>query len=154
MPSAPLTVTLTAVDLEDEQDVAAFVAFINRNYRSEFPVDPALLRDPLHRFFWARDPAGAVVGSAAYVRRTAFLAESIKTVVDPTQRLRGLGAAISRAIEDEIRRAGFKKVMSTIYIDNIPMIVIKLRQGYIIEGLHRDHEKPGLHEYSLGKPLV
>ena len=44
--------------------------------------------------------------------------------------------------------------MSTIYIDNIPMIVIKLRQGYIIEGLHRDHERPGLHEYSLGKVLA
>ena len=41
--------------------------------------------------------------------------------------------------------------MSTILITNIPMIVIKLRQGYIIEGIHMDHEKPGLHEYSLGK---
>ena len=148
-----LPVTLTAVDLADDRDVAAFVAFINRNYASQFPVDAALVRDPLHRFFWARDPAGALVGSAAYVRKTAFLAETIKTVVDPAHRQRGVGAAISRAIEDELRRAGYKKAMSTIYIDNIPMIVIKLRQGYIVEGLHRDHEKPGLHEYSLGKPL-
>lgn len=110
--------------------------------------------DFLYCFFWAHDPAGALVGSAAYVRRTAFLAESIKTVVDPAHRQRGVGAAISQAIEDEIRRAGFTKAMSTIYIDNIPMIVIKLRQGYIVEGLHRDHEKPGLHEYSLGKRLI
>lgn len=157
MPTATLTlttVTLTAVDLADERDVAAFVGFINAHYASQFPVDAALVHDAAHRFFWAHDRAGALVGSTAYVRKTAFLAESIKTVVDPAHRQRGVGAAISQAIEDEIRRAGFTKAMSTIYIDNIPMIVIKLRQGYVVEGLHRDHEKPGLHEYSLGKGLL
>lgn len=153
-PTSPCRVTLRAVDLADEREVAALIAFVNANYRSPFPIDAELIRDRLHRFFWAQDDAGARVGSAAYVRKTAFLAESIKTVVDPAHRQRGVGAAISRAIEDEIRRAGFTKVMSTIYIDNIPMIVIKLRQGYIIEGLHRDHERPGLHEYSLGKLLT
>ncbi|MBK9753005.1 MAG: GNAT family N-acetyltransferase [Nannocystis sp.] len=149
-----LRVTLRAVDLADEREVATLIAFVNANYRSPFPIDAELVRDRLHRFFWAHDDAGARVGSAAYVRKTAFLAESIKTVVDPAHRQRGVGAAISRAIEAEIRRAGFTKAMSTIYIDNIPMIVIKLRQGYIIEGLHRDHEQPGLHEYSLGKLLT
>lgn len=153
MSAETLPVTLTAVDLGDDADVAAFVAFINANYKSPFPVDAATVRDPQRRYFWAHDPAGAKVGTAAYVRKTAFLAETVKTVVDPAHRKRGLGAAISRAIEDELRRAGFKKAMSTIYIDNIPMIVIKLRQGYIVEGLHHDHEQPGLHEYSLGKLL-
>jgi hypothetical protein len=33
------------------------------------------------------------------------------------------------------------------------MIYIKLKQGYLFEGFHPDHEKPGLHEYSLGKVL-
>ena len=149
-----LRVTLRAVDLADEREVAALIAFVNASYRSPFPIDAELVRDRLHRFFWAHDDAGARVGSAAYVRKTAFLAESIKTVVDPAHRQRGVGAAISRAIEAELRSAGFTKAMSTIYIDNIPMIVIKLRQGYIIEGLHRDHERPGLHEYSLGKVLA
>jgi len=44
--------------------------------------------------------------------------------------------------------------MTMIYIDNLPMIFIKLKQGYRFEGFHPDHEKPGLHEYSFGKVLI
>ena len=83
--------------------------------------------------------------------RTKYLAESVKTVVDPARRLKGVGVLISQAVEAEVRRAGFTKIMSTILIHNIPMIIIKIRHGYLIEGIHMDHEKPGLHEYSLGK---
>ena len=75
----------------------------------------------------------------------------MKTVVDPAHRRGGFGGALSLAIEAQVRADGFKKIMSTILITNVPMIVIKLRQGYIVEGIHMDHEKPGLHEYSLGK---
>ena len=33
------------------------------------------------------------------------------------------------------------------------MLFIKLKEGFLAEGMHTDHEKPGLHEYSLGKLL-
>ncbi len=56
-------------------------------------------------------------------------------------------------MEREVRRAGFKKIRSTIYANNLPMIGIKLAQGFQIEGFHPDHDAPGLHEYSLGKVL-
>ena len=42
----------------------------------------------------------------------------------------------------------------TVYIENLPMILIKLRQGYRFEGFHPDHERPGWHEYSFGKLLT
>lgn len=148
-------IALQAVNADDDKDVDALVAFVNQHYASELPLEREGLKNGHYRFFWARfvdDGAGGpVVGATAYVPKTKYLAESVKTVVDPARRKAGVGAGISQAIEDEVRRAGFTKIMSTILINNIPMIIIKLRQGYIIEGIHMDHEKPGLHEYSLGK---
>jgi GNAT superfamily N-acetyltransferase len=150
-----LVVRLVAVDAADDAAVDELVAFVNAHYASELPLERAGLKDGHYRFFWAMDAAtGERLGCSAYVPRTRFLAESVKTVVDPARRRKGVGAAISQAIEDEVRRAGFTKIMSTILIHNIPMIVIKLKQGYLIEGIHMDHEKPGLHEYSLGKVFV
>ena len=144
-------VRLVALDANDDDAVDAVVSFVNRHYPSELPLARAGIKHGHYRFFWAQNAANDVVGATAYVPRTRFLAESVKTVVDPRHRQQGLGAAISRAIEAEVRAAGFSKIMSTILINNIPMIIIKLRQGYLIEGIHMDHEKPGLHEYSLGK---
>jgi GNAT superfamily N-acetyltransferase len=150
-----MTVRLRAVDRDDDADVDAVVAFVNAHYQSELPLERAGVKDGHYRFFWAVDHgdggSGVVVGATAYVAKTKYLAESVKTVVDPARRKKGVGAAISLAIEHEVRRAGFSKIMSTILIHNIPMIIIKLKQGYLIEGIHMDHEKPGLHEYSLGK---
>jgi RimJ/RimL family protein N-acetyltransferase len=147
---------LIAVDDTDPKDRVALVAFVNAHYASELPLDEKPLVQGHLKMFWARDDVDGrdtVVGVTGYVKKTPYLAESVKTVMDPAFRGRGLGVQLSQAIEDEVRRAGFKKVMSTILIGNIPMIVIKLRQGFIIEGIHMDHEKPGLHEYSLGKVL-
>jgi GNAT superfamily N-acetyltransferase len=152
-PAVPaVVVSLEPVDATDHDAVSALVTFVNTHYPSELPLEPTDVHNGHYRFFWANDAAdGARLGCTAYTQKTKYLAESVKTVVDPARRRHGVGAAISLAIEEEVRRAGFKKIMSTILITNIPMIVIKLRQGYLIEGIHMDHEKPGLHEYSLGK---
>jgi GNAT superfamily N-acetyltransferase len=151
-PPATTAVHLTPVDEKDDVAVDELVAFVNAHYKSELPLEREGLKDGHYRFFWAFDvDSGARVGCCAYVQKTRYLAESVKTVVDPAQRKKGVGAAISQAIENEVRRAGFTKIMSTILITNVPMIIIKLKQGYLIEGIHMDHEKPGLHEYSLGK---
>jgi hypothetical protein len=151
-PVAALAVALTAVDRHDPDAVSELVAFVNAHYRSELPLDGDDVVNGHYRFFWATDASdGSRLGCSAYVPKTKYLAESVKTVVDPVRRQAGVGAAISQAIEAEVRGAGFTKIMSTILVTNIPMIVIKLRQGYLIEGIHMDHEKPGLHEYSLGK---
>jgi GNAT superfamily N-acetyltransferase len=152
-PAVPaVVVSLKPVDATDHDAVSTLVTFVNTHYPSELPLEATAVASGHYHFFWAVDVAdGARLGCTAYTAKTKFLAESVKTVVDPGRRRHGVGAAISLAIEEEVRRAGFKKIMSTILITNIPMIVIKLRQGYLVEGIHMDHEKPGLHEYSLGK---
>lgn len=93
-------------------------------------------------------------GITGFSYKTPVLAETIKTTIFDEYRGKGLGRALSLAIEDECRKLGIKKVMTTIYHFNHAMISIKLKQGYIIEGYHPDHEAPGFHEYSLGKKLL
>lgn len=96
---------------------------------------------------------GKQVGITGYSIKTPTLAETVKTTVFDEYRGQGLGGLLSQAIEDECKRIGIKKVISTIYYFNHTMVHIKLKQGYTIEGYHPDHEKPGFHEYSLGKIL-
>jgi RimJ/RimL family protein N-acetyltransferase len=96
---------------------------------------------------------GEQIGLTGFDQKTPYLAETVKTTIFTPFQGRGLGKLLSQEIEDECRRQGIKKVMTTIYATNVAMIHIKLKQGYIIEGYHPDHEAPGFHEYSLGKIL-
>ncbi|MGZ3688533.1 MAG: GNAT family N-acetyltransferase [Bdellovibrionota bacterium] len=145
---------LEAIDEKDAQAVRDVAHFVNSNYPYAVPVEEATIASGKLKLFWAKDAAtGALVGATGYFTRTPFLAETAKTVLAPAYRGKGVGAILSQVIEDEVRRAGFKKIMSSILITNLPMIIIKLKQGYIFEGTHYDHDKPGLHEYTLGKVL-
>jgi hypothetical protein len=96
---------------------------------------------------------GKQIGITGYSFKTPTLAETIKTTVFNEYRGQKLGMLLSQTIEDECKRIGIKKIISTIYYFNHPMVAIKLKQGYTIEGYHPDHEAPGFHEYSLGKVL-
>lgn len=158
-----MTVKLVPIDGADAHARSELVAFVNKHYASELPLSEEPLANGTIQFFWAvraapvgsdgSDGGDERVGCTAYIAKTKYLAESVKTVVDPRYRGQRLGEAISQAIEDEVKARGFTKIMSTILVGNLPMIFIKLKQGFLVEGIHMDHEKPGLHEYSLGKVL-
>lgn len=143
---------LVPVDLSSTEDRSAWAAFLNQHYQASFPVDEATPLAGHQRYFWVRS-GGQTVGTTGYIARSPHLAETVKTVVAPECRGKGFGDGISRLIEAEVRAKGFGKVMTTIYVTNLTMIFIKLRQGYLFEGFHPNHEKPGWHEYSLGKFL-
>lgn len=96
---------------------------------------------------------GEQIGLSGISLKTPTLAETVKTVIFDEFRGQGFGKHLSQRIEDECRKLGIKKVMTTIYFFNHSMINIKIKQGYTIEGYHPDHEAPGFHEYSLGKVL-
>ncbi len=146
-------VILKAADVRDAQAAREVAEFVSRHYQGAVPVTAESVMAGSTRYFWAFVGTDRV-GITAYVARTPTLAETVKTVIDPAHRGKGLGAKLSLAIEEEVRLAGFKKIMTTVYIDNHAMILIKLKQGYRFEGFHPDHEKPGWHEYSFGKVLA
>lgn len=154
----PRQIILRSISLEKSSELKWLHHFIITYHSTPKVIMPSLrdLRVSTHRYFRALakfpgNPKLVVVGISSYEIRTRFLAETQKTVIDPRFRGQGWGRAVSEAIEKEVKRAGFKKVRTTIYVNNLKMIQIKLDQGYTIEGFHPDHEAPGVHEYSLGK---
>ncbi len=94
------------------------------------------------------------IGISGIAFKTPTLAETVKTTIFDEFQGKSLGKVLSNEIEQECKRLGIKKVMTTIYHFNHAMISIKLKQGYTIEGYHPDHEAPGYHEYSLGKIII
>ena len=153
MSSKPTTqspVRLVPIDATDPQARAEIITFVNSNLALGLPVEDDSVRLGKLILFWAYDRSQRI-GVSGFYEKTPFLAETAKTVIAPEARGKGYGSGLSQAIEDECRRRGYKKVVTTIYVTNLPMIFIKLKQGYFFEGFHRDHDRPGLHEYTLGK---
>jgi GNAT superfamily N-acetyltransferase len=141
---------LVEIDRTSPQACAEVVQFVNKNLVLGLPLDEDTVRLGKIVLFWAV-VGNDRVGVTGYYHKTPFLAETAKTVIAPEFRGHGHGVVLSQAIEDEVRKRGYKKVATTIYVTNLPMIFIKLKQGYHFEGFHRDHDRPGLHEYSMGK---
>jgi GNAT superfamily N-acetyltransferase len=145
-----MEIRLVEVKRESAEERAEVVSFVNKHLVLGLPLEEEAVRAGKIILFWAMSGKRRV-GVSGFIPKTPFLAETAKTVLHPDFRGKGLGATLSQAIEDEVRKRGFKKVITTIYVTNLPMIFIKLKQGYYFEGFHRDHDRPGLHEYSMGK---
>jgi ribosomal protein S18 acetylase RimI-like enzyme len=155
-----MNLKLVRIDLKRRSELDWLHRFIREHHSSPKQVLPARedLKNPSYRFFKAialepRKHQGEVIGISSYEIRTRFLVETQKTIVDSAFRGLGWGRILSDAIEKQVRKDGYKKIRTTIYVDNLPMIAIKLSQGFRIEGFHPDHDAPGLDEYSLGKIL-
>ncbi|MBL7664484.1 MAG: GNAT family N-acetyltransferase [Bacteriovoracaceae bacterium] len=137
-------------NLENCQKIADF----HREHYDRVPYMPTAqdIKNGSSNYFWAYS-GDDLIGMTGYYLKTKTLAETVKTIIFKDYRGKGFGKLVSEAIEAEVKSRGVKKIMSTIYSFNIPMISIKLKQGYMIEGYHPDHEAPGFDEYSLGKIL-
>jgi RimJ/RimL family protein N-acetyltransferase len=147
------SVELKPYNLENESDAQELVDICLKYYsRSPWPPTKEKIMKGGVVYFRAFYQ-NKQIGISGYSIKTPTLAETIKTTVFNEFRGGGMGSLISQAIEDECKRIGIKKVISTVYYFNHVMVQIKLKQGYTIEGYHPDHEAPGFHEYSLGKIL-
>jgi RimJ/RimL family protein N-acetyltransferase len=146
-------VELRAYNLTNRSEAEELYAIIQEYYQnSPWPPSVEKIMQGNVRYFRAFQD-GKQIGITGYALKTPNLAETIKTTIFRDYQGSGLGKVLSQAIEDECKRIGVKKVMTTIYSFNHAMVSIKLKQGYTIEGYHPDHEAPGFHEYSLGKVL-
>lgn len=148
------SIELVPYDLTSREEALHIHSIIQEYYqKSPWPPSVEKIMEGSTVYFRAMWQ-GKQVGISGHVLKTPTLAETVKTTVFREWQGKGLGKHLSEAIEDECRKIGIKKVMTTIYYFNHAMIAIKLAQGYTIEGYHPDHEAPGFHEYSLGKVLI
>lgn len=146
-------IELKLYDLKNDSEAQSLFEIIQEYYpNSPWPPSKEKIMEGGVVYYRAMHE-GKQIGITGYALKTPTLAETIKTTIFNEFRGAGLGNYLSQAIEDECKRIGIKKVMSTVYYFNHVMVHIKLKQGYTIEGYHPDHEAPGFHEYSLGKVL-
>lgn len=146
-------INLKLYDVTNHQEASELFSIISEYYpNSPFPPTVEKIMKGGVTYFRAFH-GGKQIGITGYSLKTPALAETVKTTIFKEFRGQQLGALLSQAIEDECKRIGIKKVMTTVYHFNHVMVHIKLKQGYTIEGYHPDHEAPGFHEYSLGKIL-
>lgn len=149
-----MKIELMAYNLADLNDAEEIYDIIQKYYKnSPWPPSVEKIMKSGVKYFRAMVD-GNQFGMTGYSLKTPTLAETVKTTVFDEFQGKGLGKFLSNEIEAECKRAGIKKVMTTIYHFNHAMISIKLKQGYTIEGYHPDHEAPGFHEYSLGKKIL
>lgn len=102
-------------------------------------------------YYLVRLENDSVVGCCGFRDITNHLAETTRTVIEKQYRGFGFGGQTSVLIEEEIKKLGYGKVRCQVYDTNATMLAIKLKQGYTVEGFHRDNDAPGIHEYTLGK---
>ncbi len=94
-----------------------------------------------------------LIAATSYVKLTDNLAMMQSTMVEPKHRGIGVGRYLNEQMEEYLKSQGYGKIVSHVYIDNLPSIILKLKLGYIIEGTLRDHDVEGQDEYILGKIL-
>ena len=146
-----MKIRLELFDRNNDADMNLLVEIVQANYpQTSYPFTQEKARNQ-HILFFKAFVGDEMIGVTGIEFRTPTLAETVKTVVLAKHRGKNYGKFLSQEVEDECKRRGIKKVMTTIYSTNHSMIAIKLKQGYTIEGFHPDHEAPGFHEYSLGK---
>lgn len=149
-----MSLRLERYDFSQSEEAVKFVALV-KEYFPKSPWHPTVENLKTSGIIYYRAfNQETQIGVTGYSPKTPHLAETVKTFVFNEFRNKGYGKLLSKAIEDECHKQGYRKIMTTIFHDNLSMIQIKLKQGYIIEGFHRDHEALGFHEYSLGKVLL
>ncbi len=149
-----MSLSIQLVPVEKNLENSEAIANIHKEHYDRVPYLPSAedIQTSKTQYFWAYVNEERI-GITGYYLKTKTLAETVKTIIFKEYRGKGYGKILSQEIEDKCKSIGIKKIMSTIYSFNIPMISIKLKQGYMIEGFHPDHEAPGFDEYSLGKIL-
>jgi len=113
-----------------------------------------LLKEPSIVTYFVRDEEGeGIIATASMKKWSPTLVEMQRTIVHEAYRGCGLGKKLAVAMEEKAKEEGFKKIWSFTYTTNFPMIFMRLKLGYVVEGLLRNSDAPGIDEYVLGKEI-
>ncbi len=102
-------------------------------------------------YFGVVSDSEEIIAVTSYVKQTDHLVLMQSTMILPEHRGQGVGRFLNEQLTLHLKELGFGKIVSHVYIDNLPSIILKLKLGYIIEGTLRDHDFIGQHEYIIGK---
>lgn len=126
---------LPTIDELEKSDLTVFIASV--------PID----------LFEAGNVGDEVFGLTFGGFVTDSLFRTRTTIVRKDMRGKGIAKALNDDLEDYCKAHNVNKISCNIYTNNLPSLFLKLKRGYIIEGLHKDHDEIGSHEYLVSKFL-
>ncbi len=117
------------------------------------PSVSTLAPNDIHLFSIIEEATGDKIGVTSYKALSKTLVEIQKTILHPQYRGNGYGRPVVEAMENVLEKRGFKKMMAFVYTTNLSMIILRLKTGFLIEGLLRNSDAPGIDEYIMGKEI-
>lgn len=94
-----------------------------------------------------------MIGMSSYREINKRVVRTERTILYPHFRGLGYGKMIATGLERFLKSKNYGKMTCQVYTDNFKMIMLKLKQGHIIEGVMRNHDAEGVHEYFISKEL-
>ena len=144
------------IDLTNHENKEAIEKFYAEHYSAPqylMPTAHSINGESSNKEYYMYMDKLETVAIFAVTRLTPKHIMTSSAVVHKDHRGKGIGKKINEWYETYAKKYGYNKITSEIYVDNIPSIVLKLKRGYLIEGLMRNHDEPGKHVYTLGKEL-
>lgn len=109
--------------------------------------------DDIEGSYYAVVDVDAIIGVTKCSYPSPFSMKTSSTVVHSAMRRQGIATLLHSTIEGIVREKGVSKIYCHIYVDNLASIIVKLKSGYLVEGLLKDQDEPGKHEYIMGKTI-
>lgn len=123
-------------------------AFLSKNYEDKL----AMKKIEVTEAFGMLDLEDrTIIGVTSYLQYSTYTAETKHTVIRVDRRGEGLGSILSSGLEVYLKSIGYKKLTSRVFTHNIPMVVSKIKSGWIVEGTLKDHDLKGSHDYVMSK---
>lgn len=94
-----------------------------------------------------------IIGMSSYKELTPTLVSTERTILYPKYRGKGFGKLASKKIVDFLTQKGYHKIHCEVLTFNTKMLKIKIDQGFVVEGLMKDHDDLGIDCYTLGLQL-
>ena len=94
-----------------------------------------------------------VIGISSFKEISFRSVMTERTILYPQFRGLGYGEMVCAELESLMKSKGYNKMCCQVLTFNLPMIFLKLKQGHMIEGLMRNHDGLGIHEYFISKEI-
>jgi RimJ/RimL family protein N-acetyltransferase len=143
---------LEKVDMNNVEQLQTLYNFYHRHYDAPDYLLPKKTFNKQDLYYILKDE-DQVLAVTKYQYPSPFALLTSGTVVHKEMRGQGIGEKLNELTEEMAKENGITKITCQIYVDNIASVILKLKRGYLVEGLLRDHDEIGQHEYILGKRL-
>jgi RimJ/RimL family protein N-acetyltransferase len=143
---------LIKIDLTNPQNREELYNFYHRHYDAPkhlLPESP----ESIEGIYYAFTDGVNTLAVTRHSYPTPYLLQTHGTVVHMDYRGQGIGKRIHDSVETMAIENGVTKMSCQVFVDNISSIVLKLKTGYLVEGLLRNHEEKDKDEYIMGKEL-